>query len=266
MKRFLLVLFLMTAALAFGQQKYALVIGNAAYPSDKILNNPVNDANDMASTLRELGFAVEKVLNGSLEEMEKAVDQLKSRLSMSNNSYGFFFYAGHGVQSNGENYLIPVDANIPAESYLRNRAVSVQAILSELNKAGNILNIVVLDSCRDNPFVWSRGGDRGMSTVTHQYADSIIVYATSAGSKSIDGIGKNGLFTTHLLNNLRKPGLEVKEVFHRTGADVSQASDRAQIPAIYDQFFGTAYLGTKPSPNPNPPTIVLKLISRDYYI
>jgi formylglycine-generating enzyme required for sulfatase activity len=252
MKRLLAVLFLMTAPLAFGQQKFALVIGNGNYTDITKLNNPVNDANDITSTLQGLGFTVDKVLNGSLEDMEKAVEQLKNRLSASNNSYGFFFYAGHGVQYNGENYLIPVNANIPSESYLKNRAVSVQVMLDDLNKARNVLNVVVLDACRDNPFGWARGGDRGLSTVTHQHADSIIVYATSAGSKAADGTGNNGLFTTHLLSNLRKPGLEVKEVFHLTGADVSRASNRTQIPAIYDQFFGRAYLGTLPAPGPGP--------------
>ena len=231
------------APLGASPPKFALVIGNGAYTGLSRLTNPVNDANDIAAVLEELGFTVDKILNGSLDQMESAVMRLKNRLSVSGDAYGFFFYAGHGVQSGGENYLIPVDANIPGENFLRSRAVSVQTVLDELNDAKNSLNVVVLDACRDNPFGWARSGNRGLALVSRQPADSIIVYATSAGQTASDGTGRNGLFTGQLLPNLRTPGLEVAEVFKRTGADVSEASNRRQIPAVYNQFFGTAYLG-----------------------
>jgi len=227
-------------------QKFALVIGNGAYTSISRLSNPVNDADDMAAVLQDLGFSVEKILNGSLDEMESAVTSFKNRLSLSRNSYGFFFYAGHGVQSNGENYLIPVDASIQSEGNLRVRTVSVQAMLDDLNDAGNELNIIVLDACRDNPFGWSRSGNRGLAMVAKQPADSIVVYATSAGSTSADGTGRNGLFTGHLLENLKIPGIEVNEVFRRTMGDVARNSDNQQRPAIYSQFSEIAYLGSYP--------------------
>ena len=111
----------------------------------------------MEAALKGLGFTVEKVLNGTLDQMESAAIRLKNRLSASKNSYGFLFYAGHGVQANGDNYLIPVDANIPSDSYLRQRAVSVQTVLDDLNKAENALNVVILDACRDNP-LWLEQG------------------------------------------------------------------------------------------------------------
>jgi uncharacterized protein YukE len=216
----------------------------------------VNDAADISAALRGLGFTVDQVTNAGRVQMEEAVTRLKNRLAAARGSYGFFYYAGHGVQSNGENYLIPVDANIPGEAYLRDRAVSMPAILDELNAAGNTLNIVVLDACRDNPFGWRRSGARGLQVVSNQPADSIIVYATSAGSTAADGTGRNGLFTTHLLNNLKKPGLSVRDMFDQTGADVRRASGGAQIPAIYSQFFDVAYLGTRPAavvqPTPAP--------------
>ena len=252
MKKIFVVLFLLTAAFSFGQQKYAMVIGNADYTNIRKLNNPVNDANDMAAALRGLGFSVETVLNGNLDQMESAVMRLKNRLSVTKNSYGFLFYAGHGVQSGGVNYLIPTGANIPSENFLRERAVSVQTVMRELNDANNELNIVVLDACRDNPFSWSRSGSRGLTTVTHQPADSIIVYATAAGSTAEDGTGRNGLFTSQLLKNIVKPGIEVKDMLNQTGAAVTQASNRQQIPAIYSQFFGTAFLGEGSAPGPSP--------------
>jgi len=228
-------------------QKFALVIGNGAYVGLTQLANPVNDASDMAAALQSLGFTVEKVLNGTLQQMEDASERLKDRLSTAGNAYGFFFYAGHGVQSGGENYLIPVDADIPTENYLKTRALSVQALLDDLNDARNGLNVVVLDACRDNPFGWSRSTGRGLAIITSQPADSIIVYSTSAGKQASDGTGRNGLFTSQLLPNLLTPGLEVQEVFNRTGADVADISKRQQIPAIYNQFFGTAFLGEAPT-------------------
>jgi len=200
----------------------------------------------MAAVLQGLGFTVDKLLDGTQDQMVNAIMRLKNRLSVSNDSYGFLFYAGHGIQSNGENYLIPVDANIPGENFLRNRAVAVQEMLDELNDAGNDFNMVVLDACRDNPFGWSRGGARGLTIVTRQPADSIIVYATSAGSTASDGTGRNGLFTGYLLQNIKIPGLEVTEMLRRTNADVAHASNNQQRPAVYNQFYGTVYLGTKP--------------------
>jgi len=223
-------------------QKYALVIGNGVYRNISRLANPVNDANDMAAALQSMGFVVDKLIDASQDQIDSAVTRLKNRLSVSTNSYGFFFYAGHGVQSNGENFLIPVDANIPGENYLRSRAVSMQVMLSELNDAGNELNMVVLDACRDNPFSWARSGSRGLSVIGNQPAKSIIVYATSAGQTAADGTGRNGLFTSQLLKNITTPGIDVSEIFRRTGADVISVSGGKQTPAVYSQFFGTAVL------------------------
>jgi len=255
-----LMLLLAVAAISFAQQnvsapqKFALVIGNGNYTGMTPLKNPVNDANDMEAALKGLNFNVEKVLNGSLDQIENAIIRLKNRLSVSKNSYGFFFYAGHGVQSGGINYLIPVGASIPSENFLRDRAVSVQAMLGELNDAGNDLNVIVLDACRDNPFSWARSGSRGLTVVSNQPADSIIVYATSAGSTASDGTDRNGLFTSQLLKHLKTPGLEVSEIFRLTGADVAQTSGRTQIPAIYNQFFGRAFFGSQPAAAVSQPT------------
>jgi hypothetical protein len=212
------------------------------------LNNPVNDSNDVSAALRGLGFRVELVTNAGRVRMEEAVEAFSRRLRASKGAYGFLFYAGHGVQSGGENYFIPVDADIRSEAYLRDRAVSVQAVLDELNAAGNALNVVVLDACRDNPFSWRRSGARGLQVVGNQPADSIIVYATSAGSAAADGEGRNGLFTGQLLKNLQTPGLEVSEMFRLTGGDVARVSGGSQRPAVYSQFYDTAYLGARPAP------------------
>jgi len=252
-----LYILLIFASVIFAQQKYALVIGNEAYSGISVLNNPVNDANSMETTLIELGFSVSKVLDGNLEQMESAIENYKTELSASRNTYGFFFYAGHGVQSSGLNYLIPINAsNILNDTHLRERTVSLQLVIDNLTEAKNDLNLIVLDACRDNPFSWSRSGFRGLSTVTHSPPGSIIMYATAAGQSASDGPGlKNGIFTSHLLNNLKTPGLEITEVFRRTMGDVERSTGNQQRPAIFNQFSGLAYLGSRPSPVPTPPPI-----------
>jgi tetratricopeptide (TPR) repeat protein len=241
------VLFTAIAVVSFAQQKYALVIGNAKYIEGAPLRNAENDANDITAVLQGLGFTVDKLLNASLDQMEDAAVRLKNRLSVSTDSYGFFFYAGHGVQADGVNYLLPVDARIPDKNFLKTKAFAIQPILDMLNDAGNALNVIVLDACRDLPMAWSRSADRGLSVVNRQPAKSIIMYATAAGKTASDGTGRNGLFTQHLLTNLKTPGLDVKEIFNRTGEAVANASNYTQLPATYSSFYGTAYLGTKPS-------------------
>jgi formylglycine-generating enzyme required for sulfatase activity len=260
MKRVLLfTVILLMAAAVFGQQKFALVIGNGNYTGISRLNNPVNDANDMEAALKGLGFTVVKVLNGNLEQMENAVLNLRRSLGGTRNTYGFFFYAGHGVQANGENYLIPVNAdNIRSESQLRDRAVSLQFVLDSLSEAGNELNMIVLDACRDNPFSWARSGSRGLSVVARAPTGCIVMYATGANSTASDGTGgRNGLFTGYLLNNLKTPGLSVYEVFDKTMGNVINISNGTQHPELSVRYAGAtnAYLGSRPQPAAQPPAV-----------
>ena len=224
-----------------------MVIGNGAYTNFGSLQNAKNDANDMADALQGLGFTVDKILDANLNQMETAAIRLRDRLTgAGNNAYGFFYYAGHGVQVDGVNYLIPANANIPDKDFLRERAVSAQALLDMLNRSKNALNVIVLDACRDFPAAWSRTTDRGLA-VMHPPSDSIIMFATAAGRTASDGKGRNGLFTSHLLRHLKTPGVEVNEVFRRTMSDVARASNNEQRPAMYTDFFETAYLGMKPA-------------------
>jgi len=250
MKKMIAVLFLLTViiTLSFAQQdpqKFALVIGNGRYTHFGTLLNAVNDAEDMTRVLQSLGFTVDKVINGTRSQMNEASIRLRDRLSANRDSYGFFFYAGHGVQFNGTNYLIPVNANILDSDELPELAVSVQVVLDRLNRTNNALNIIVLDACRDLPAAWGRTVDRGLAVV-HPPTDSIIMYATAAGRTASDGTGRNGLFTTHLLRNLTIPGIEVNEVSRRTMRDVAEASNNTQRPALYTDFANIAYLGTRP--------------------
>jgi len=223
------------------QDRYALVIGNGSYAELGELKNARNDAIDMAAALKDLGFEVTSLIDADLIAMENAISRFSRHLSASPNTMGLFYFAGHGVQSNGMNYLIPTDARIPEESYLKVRALPVQAIFEDLQNAKNRLNIIILDACRDNPFSWARSGTRGLSVVSSQPPGSIIVYATSAGSTALEGTGRNGVFTGELLKHLKTSGIDVMEVFNRTGAAVQQATNGRQNPAIYTQFFDKAY-------------------------
>ena len=222
--------------------RYALVIGNGNYSDLGKLKNPVNDATDMAAALKSLGFQVSLLTDADLPTMEDAVQRLGNALSQSAESMGLFFYAGHGVQSGGINFLIPADARIISEPYLKTKALPTQSVLDTLQSARNALNVVILDACRDNPFSWGRSASRGLNVVGSQPPGSIVAYATSAGSVAQDGTGRNGVFTAELLKQIRTPGLEIAEVFKRTGAAVQAATTGKQVPAVYNQFFGNAYL------------------------
>jgi pentatricopeptide repeat protein len=241
----LVTILLLHAVPGFCQEKeprFALVIGNGNYSALGKLANPGNDAADMAAALKGLGFAVTLLQDADLRSMEQGIVRFGNALSASSSSVGFFFYAGHGVQSNGINYLIPASAEIPSEAFLNTKAVPLQAVLDTLQQAGNRLNVVVLDACRDNPFSWSRSGTRGLSVVSAQPPGSIIAYATSAGSVAADGKGRNGVFTGELLKNLKKPDESIFDVFLQTGANVKAVTKGAQVPAIYNQFFDKFYL------------------------
>ena len=230
--------FIFPAMLTAQERRVALVIGNGDYQAATKLINPVNDAADIGEVLAGLGFDVEVRIDADLDMMEKAVLRFGNKLAGSTDSVGFFYYAGHGVQSNGENYFIPVDARLSAESMLRIRAIPLQFVLDSIGEAGNKLNIIVLDACRDNPFSWARSSARGLAVVGIQPAASIVVYSTSAGKVAQDGTGRNGTFTEELLRHLPTPGLDIMEVLRRTGQDVQAKTASAQIPAIYSQFFG----------------------------
>ena len=234
--------------------RYALVIGNSNYADLGKLKNPVNDATDMAAALKGIGFEVTLLLDADIIAMDEAVLRLSSNLARRADSVGFFFFAGHGIQSGGVNYLIPSDAKIPGESYLKVRALAAQTVMDNLLQARNSLNVIVLDACRDNPFSWGRSGTRGLTVVGDQPAGSIVAYATSAGSVAQDGSGRNGVFTTELLKHICTPGMEIKEVFNRTGAGVLAATLNKQNPAVYNQFFGSVFLAGESAPVQDSPT------------
>ena len=224
--------------------RVALVIGNADY-KEAPLRNPVNDARAMAASLKDLGFDVISVENAGKAAMERAIVEFTGRLD--ENSSGLFYYAGHGVQISGRNYMVPVDARIRSEREARIEAVGVNLVLDELEYAGNRLNVVILDACRNNPFGRRlRGASRGLAAIDAGRG-TLIAYATSPGSVAQDGDGRNGLYTEELLRALRIPGLEVEEVFKQVRVQVSRRTDHQQIPWESSSLTGQ-FIFNRPSP------------------
>ena len=212
---------------ALAEDRVALVIGNADYPSAP-LRNPVNDARAMSRALREVGFEVFSLENANKQRMEQAIVRFADRLEK--DTSGLFYYAGHGVQANGHNYLIPVDAKIGSARELRFETVGVNLVLAEMGYAGNRINIVILDACRNNPFERRlRGASRGLAAIDAARG-TIIAYATAPGSVALDGDGANGIYTEELLGALREPGLQVEEVFKRVRVGVARRTKQQQIP------------------------------------
>ena len=225
----LLTFFLVTVTTAQAGKRTALVIGNADYRMAP-LRNPVNDARDMAQTLRSLNFEVIEEINASEREMVLAIDKFYKRLKRAD--VGVFYFAGHGMQVNGVNYLIPVKARVTTETDLQFEAVDAGRVLGKMQSAGNRLNIVILDACRDNPFKRSfRTSEKGLAQMDAPKG-TIIAYATSPGSVAADGRGRNGIYTKHLLNNLGRKGMSVYDMFRETGLGVMQETEEKQIPWV----------------------------------
>lgn len=234
--------------------RLALVIGNARYQHFDPLTNPVNDARDMANVLRRLGFQVAEHVDVSLIEMENAVFEFGRQLSR-HGGVGLFFYAGHGVEVDGSNYLIPVDSNIRSEDEVRFRALAVDQVLAKMDSARNLTNVVILDACRDNPLpsptVRGVGVGRGLSVVQAP-AGSLVVYATAPGQAALDGEGRNGIFTAALLAHIEASGVDVETMLRDVRRDVMAATGGEQVPWSSSSLSAAFYFapGTVPATGP----------------
>lgn len=242
----ILVLVLLAApAAAEPDKRAALLIGNAAYRTAP-LKNPINDARAMAATLKELGFRVTTLENATRQQMQKAM--LEFGRSLDRDTAGLFYFAGHGMQVRGSNYLVPVGSDIASEDEVEVEAVDANYMLSRMASAGNRLNIVVLDACRDNPFGRGfRSGARGLAAITAP-SGTVIAYATAPGSVAIDGAGDRGLFTGALVDALREPGLRLEDIFKRARAAVMQRSNGQQTPWESSSLLGDFYFRARPAP------------------
>lgn len=265
LRRFAAYLFLLSmgwASLALAEKnqafhsaanRLALVIGNKDYPQRPLIN-PVNDARDIKAALEQVGFRVIYRENASLTTMDGAVHEFVHGLAK--DTVGVVYYSGHGAQADGSNYLIPVGANIENKSELKARAYDAAIILDEMQEAGNRVNIVILDSCRNNPYKGFRGRGDGLASMAGPKG-SIIAYSTAPGSVADDNTsGRNGLYTSYLKKYLVQPGLTIEEMFKKVRESVLEENGD-QVPwensSIIGQFCfaGCENLAPRPLPQPD---------------
>ena len=233
------------------EQRTALVIGNSTYTSGP-LKNPVNDATDMAAILKKLGFAVTLKNNSSLQEMEDAIEAFGNLLKRG--GVGLFYYAGHGVQVNGTNYLLPIGAKINKEADVKYQAVDANKILDEMAAANNGLNIVMLDACRDNPFTRSfRNAARGLAIVSSAPSGTFISYSTSPGNVARDGDGRNSPYTAALLQYMQAPGQTISDVLINVRTKVKK--ETGQVPWELSSLEGRFYFTPQDSTQNNQPDV-----------
>ena len=215
------------------EARTALVIGNSHY-SFAPLPNPEHDAADIADALRGAGFSVDLVLDAGKARMLEAIGRFGDTLAHSK-GVGFFYYAGHGAQIEGENYLIPVDAATADESSLKKSAVGASRIVDAAAATDDTLNIMVLDACRDNPLGPTRV--RGLSRI--DFSDRLFIsYSTKPGATALDGDERNSPYAKHLALAISTPQLSLESVFKRTLKGVYQETQGQQTPWLSSSYFG----------------------------
>jgi len=241
---------LVATATHAAETRIALVIGNSDYASGP-LPNPANDAKLIGDELINLGFDVIARRNADQTAMKRAIQEFGARLEKAGpDSVGLFYYAGHGVQLNGRNYLIPTTAHIEREGDVEIEAVSADWVIEQMRYARNRLNIVILDACRNNPFTRSmRSVDHGLATMDAP-AGIMIAYSTAPGSVAADGTGRNSPYTealTHAIRDLHEP---VEQVFKHVRVGVMSATSGKQVPWESSSLTGDFYFA---APSKVPP-------------
>ena len=231
-------LFALLATLAIAQAqgpepRTALVVGNADYAFGA-LANPVNDAEAVAKSLQDAGFDVTLKTDANQEGMEQAISAFGAELKQ-RGGVGLFYFAGHGVQMSGENYLLPVGGHIAGEQDIKTGAVTATEVVDAMASARNGLNIVILDACRNNPV--TKAGTRGLSRIDSN-ASLFVSYSTSPGAVALDGEGGNSPYTKYLAKSISAPNLSIEETFKRTLKGVYVETSGQQTPWISSTFFG----------------------------
>jgi formylglycine-generating enzyme required for sulfatase activity len=232
----ILALVVSAASAAHADKRVALVIGNGAYRNVTALLNPRNDANDIAASLKRLNFSVNRVIDGTFDDMRRALLQFGREAVGAD--MAVIYYSGHGMEIGGENWLIPIDAELQSDRDAESEAIPLRsAMLQAAN--GSSLGLVILDACRSNPFAAKmqrskryRSVDRGLVRV--EPSDNVLVaYAAREGTVASDGDGKHSPFTAALLDNLETPGLEINFLFRNVRDEVLAATKREQQPFVY---------------------------------
>ncbi|MFY9226225.1 MAG: caspase family protein [Blastocatellia bacterium] len=251
------------------EKRVALVIGNGKY-KDNPLANPTNDARALAKALREVGFDVEEGIDLSKRQMEEKIRSFGAKIR--NGGVGLFYFAGHGIQIRDRNYLIPVTYQIDKEQDVEYEAVDVGRVIAEMDSAGNRLNILILDACRNNPFgrsFRSSNSAKGLAQVVAP-SGTLIAYATAPGSVASDNPdGQNGLYTQELLKYIKEPGIEIGKVFRLVRESVEAKSKKQQTPwessSIKGEFYFVVKVEVTIKKEETNPTIDPKVIEQKYW-
>jgi uncharacterized caspase-like protein len=224
------------------EKKTALIIGNGSYKSGP-LKNAVNDALDMAALLSGKGFNVILRKDASRTEMRDAIREFGTEINKG--GVGLFYYSGHGMQVDGVNYLIPLDADIQLKAEVAEECISASTVLRVMEYSNNRINIIILDACRNNPFrSFSRSDEKGITKMDPPQGakqGSIVAFATAPGEVASDGETRNGLYTSKLLKYIDTPGLTLEEVFKKARIDVLSESDGNQMPWENNSLTGDFY-------------------------
>jgi len=193
----------------------ALAIGNSTYPG-AVLPNPVNDAEDISAALTALGFSVVKVTDATREEIDRAISSFRDNLN--SNDVGLFYFAGHGMQINGENYITAVDTKFKDEISAKHSSYPLNQLIDVMAGSSNSTNLIILDACRNNPYVRAWNRDASVSGLAPVFTPkgTLIAFATSSGETAADGAGRNGSYTESLLRHINTPDVPIEDVFKRT--------------------------------------------------
>ncbi|WP_293857162.1 caspase family protein [uncultured Alsobacter sp.] len=249
---------------AFAERKVALLIGNSAYSSVAPLRNPANDVALMARTLRDAGFdVVETALDLDDRGMRQALRRFEDKAADAD--VGVVFYSGHGIEMNGQNYLVPVNARLAADADVKDEAIPLDRVLEAVERVKR-LKLVILDACRDNPFIATmqrsagqRSAGRGFARVEPAATGTLIAYAAKAGTTAADGTGANSPFTIALAKHVARPGVDIRLALGTVRDEVLAATGQKQEPFVYGSLGGsTLTLGPLEPPKaaaPPPPAV-----------
>lgn len=239
MRTFIRALILFMAALslmpvqAATEKRIALLIGNGGYDFAP-LSNPVNDVQDMGQALKAAGFEVVQKENLDAPSMKVAIREFGDRMKLNKDAAGFFFFAGHGVQVNGKNFLLPIGRAYKSEQDVEDYAIDIDFVMRRLEEASNRISVVILDACRNNPFYAKKSRSiassyKGLAPMDAP-SGSLVAFSTAPGTEASDGSGRNGLYSKYLLSNIRIPGLTIEQIFKRTRDGVERESGGNQSP------------------------------------
>ena len=252
MKKAVLLLFVFFALPAlWAQNRYALVIGNNDYVNIQRLANPVNDATDIAAKLRTLGYQVDLQTNLTNVAMARTINDFVNRLARNRSNEGFFWFAGHGVQIGGENYMLPIDVVSTNEVEARHSSFQVRRLIELLDQvARNKVNIVVLDACRDNPFPNIPGAfrniTRGLGVIQNLPPDLLVIFSTEPGTVAADGTGqRNSPFTQAFLQNMDSHD-DIQMVFRAIAQETMRLTNNVQRPFQEGSFMNLLFYSLNP--------------------